>query len=124
MTTDGTTFHDMRVTGVGRAVCQQAVQNDRPARPQAEREPEAYPRGYVEDSCELRTPLAGIFNSPLIQRGDGERYFIRQQERDIRLVCGVRLDQCKQRHRLRYLARWQGQQNWKVDQRRHCRQAG
>jgi hypothetical protein len=43
----------------------QAVQKDRPARPQAEQEPEAYPLGYVEDSCELRTPLAGFFNSLL-----------------------------------------------------------
>jgi hypothetical protein len=40
-----------------------AVQKDCPARPQAEQEPEAYPLGYVEDSCELRTPLAGFFNS-------------------------------------------------------------
>ncbi len=30
--------------------------------PQAEQEPEAYPLGYVEDSCEMRTPLAGIFS--------------------------------------------------------------
>ena len=43
----------------------QAVQKDRPARPQAEQEPEAYPQGYVEDSCELRTMLAGFFNSLL-----------------------------------------------------------
>src|SRR5262245_20247870 len=27
-----------------------------------EQEPEAYPRGYVEDSCELRTPLAEFFS--------------------------------------------------------------
>ena len=38
------------------------AQKDRPARPQAEQEPEAYPQGYVEDSCELRTPLAGFFS--------------------------------------------------------------
>ncbi len=44
---------------------QQAAQKVRPARPQAEQEPEAYPLGYVEDSCELRTPLAGFFNSLL-----------------------------------------------------------
>lgn len=25
-------------------------------------EPEAYPPGYVEDSCELRTPLATVFS--------------------------------------------------------------
>ena len=65
-----TTTHKIRFTGVGCAVCEQAVQNDRPARPQAEQEPEAsyfspahpkLPRqlvlqvGYVEDSCELRT---------------------------------------------------------------------
>ena len=35
------------------------------ARPQAMTEPEAYPLGYVEDSCELRTPLADLFNSLL-----------------------------------------------------------
>ena len=28
-------------------------------------EPEAYPLGYVEVSCELRTPLADFFNSLL-----------------------------------------------------------
>jgi hypothetical protein len=33
----------------------QDAQNGIPARPQAEQEPEAYPPGYVEDSCELRT---------------------------------------------------------------------
>jgi hypothetical protein len=43
----------------------QAVQKDRPARPQAEQEPEAYPLGYVEDSREERTPLADFFNSLL-----------------------------------------------------------
>ena len=43
----------------------QAVQKERPARPQAEQEPEAYPLGYVEDSCELRTPLEDFFNSLL-----------------------------------------------------------
>ena len=43
----------------------QAVQKDRPARPQAEQKPEAYPLGYVEDFCELRTPLADFFNSVL-----------------------------------------------------------
>src|SRR4029077_10506236 len=31
-----------------------------------EQEPEAYPLGYVEDSCELRTKLAGILDSRLI----------------------------------------------------------
>ena len=41
----------------------QAAQKVRPARPQAEQEPEAYPLGYVEDSCELRTPLADFFSS-------------------------------------------------------------
>ena len=45
--------------------CWQAVQKDRPARPQAEQEPEVYTLGYIEDSCELRTPLAGFFNSLL-----------------------------------------------------------
>ena len=33
-----------------------------PARPQAEQEPVAYPQGYVEDSCEPRTPLADFFS--------------------------------------------------------------
>ena len=41
------------------------AQKGRPARPQAKQEPEAYPQGYVEDSCELRTPLADFFNSLL-----------------------------------------------------------
>ncbi len=40
----------------------QDAQKGRPARPQAEQEPEAYPLGYVEDSCELRTKLAGFFS--------------------------------------------------------------
>ncbi len=36
--------------------------------PEYERhEPEAYSQGYVEDSCELRTPLADFF-SILLQR--------------------------------------------------------
>jgi hypothetical protein len=35
----------------------QDAQKVRPARPQAEKEPEANPRGYGEDSCEPRTPL-------------------------------------------------------------------
>ncbi len=43
----------------------QAVQKGCPARPQVEQEPEAYPQGYVEDSCELRTKLADVFNSLL-----------------------------------------------------------
>ena len=40
----------------------QDAQNGIPARPQAEQEPEAYPPGYVEDSCELRTTLGVIFS--------------------------------------------------------------
>ena len=40
----------------------QDAQKGRPARPQAEQDPEAYSRGYVEDSCELRTPLADFFS--------------------------------------------------------------
>jgi len=40
----------------------QDAQKGRPARPQAEQEPEAYPQGYVEDSCELRTKLADFFS--------------------------------------------------------------
>ena len=34
--------------------------------PASEQEPEAYPSGYVEDSCEMRTPLAGFFSILLI----------------------------------------------------------
>jgi hypothetical protein len=48
----------------------QDAQKDRPARPQAEQEPEAYPQGYVEDSCELRTPLAGFFSILLSRKGE------------------------------------------------------
>ena len=44
---------------------EQAVQKDRPARPQAEQEPEAYPLRYVEDAFEGRTQLADFFNSLL-----------------------------------------------------------
>ena len=33
-----------------------------------EREPEAYPQGYVEDSCELRTPLAVFFSILLLRK--------------------------------------------------------
>ena len=65
-----TTTHKIRFTGVGCAVCEQAVQNDRPARPQAEQKLEAsyfspahpkLPRqlvlqvGYVEEAFEGRT---------------------------------------------------------------------
>ena len=46
----------------------QAAQKGRPARPQAEQEPEAYPLGYVEDSCELRTPLAAFFSILLLRK--------------------------------------------------------
>ena len=49
----------------------QDTQKDRPARPQAEQEPEAYPQGYVEDSCELRTPLTDFF-SILLERPFGD----------------------------------------------------
>ena len=45
----------------GRTI-QQDAQKVRPARPQAEQVQEAYPQGYVEDSCELRTPLADFFS--------------------------------------------------------------
>jgi hypothetical protein len=48
-----------------REMLPRAVQKDCPARPQAKQEPEAYPLGYVEDFCELRTPLADFFNSLL-----------------------------------------------------------
>jgi hypothetical protein len=41
---------------------QQDAQKGYPARPQAEQEPEAYPPGYVEDSCELRTKLGAFFS--------------------------------------------------------------
>jgi hypothetical protein len=40
----------------------QDAQKGRPARPQAEQEPEAYPLGYVEDFDEPRTKLAGFFS--------------------------------------------------------------
>jgi hypothetical protein len=46
---------------------QQDAQKVRPARPQAKQEPEAYPLGYVEDSCELRTPLAAFFSILLVR---------------------------------------------------------
>jgi hypothetical protein len=35
----------------------------------SEREPEAYPQGYVEDSVELRTKLKGIFTILLSEEG-------------------------------------------------------
>ena len=38
-----------------------------------EQEPEAYPLGYVEDSCDLRTPLAGIMDSRLVGDDSGCR---------------------------------------------------
>jgi len=41
---------------------QQDAQKGHPARPQAKQEPEAYPPGYVEDSCELRTKLGAFFS--------------------------------------------------------------
>ena len=40
----------------------QDAQKLRPARPQAEQEPETYPPGYDEDSYELRTKLADFFS--------------------------------------------------------------
>jgi hypothetical protein len=40
----------------------QDAQKGRPARPQTKQEPEAYPQGYVEDSCKSRTPLATFFS--------------------------------------------------------------
>ena len=46
------------------------AQKDRPARPQAEQGPEAYPQGYVEDSSELRTLLAGFFSILLLRKGE------------------------------------------------------
>jgi len=46
----------------------QDVQKGRSARPQAEQEPEAYPQGYVEDSCELRTKLADFFSILLLRK--------------------------------------------------------
>jgi hypothetical protein len=48
----------------------QAAQKDQPTRPQAKREPEAYPLGYVEDSCEPRTKLGAFFSSLLGLDGD------------------------------------------------------
>lgn len=41
---------------------EQNAQKHRLARPQAMQEPEAYPPGYVEDSCETRTPPAVLFS--------------------------------------------------------------
>ena len=41
----------------------EAAQKGQPARPQARQEPEAYPLGYVEDSCETRTKLGAFFSS-------------------------------------------------------------
>ena len=43
----------------------QAAQKGQPTRPQARQEPEAYPLGYVEDSCEPRTKLGAFFSSRL-----------------------------------------------------------
>jgi hypothetical protein len=40
----------------------QDAQKGSSARPQAKQEPEAYPLGYVEYSCEPRTPLADFFS--------------------------------------------------------------
>jgi hypothetical protein len=34
----------------------------------ASEDPEAYPQGYVEDSCELRTPLADFFSRLLLRK--------------------------------------------------------
>ena len=53
-----------------------ACQQKRPAgcskRPSSkaagESKPEAYPQGYVEDSCELRTPLAVFFSILLLRK--------------------------------------------------------
>ena len=41
----------------------QAAQNDLPTRPQAQKSPEAYPLGYVEDGFEPRTKLEIVFSS-------------------------------------------------------------
>jgi hypothetical protein len=40
-----------------------AAQKGQPTRPQARQEPESYPPGYVEDSCEPRTKLGAFFSS-------------------------------------------------------------
>ena len=45
----------------------QDAQKGRPARPQAEQEPEAYPQGYVEDFDEPRTKLADFFSILLVR---------------------------------------------------------
>ena len=50
-----------------RETATQDAQKGRPARPQAEQDPEVYPQGYVEDSCELRTPLADFFSILLVR---------------------------------------------------------
>jgi hypothetical protein len=40
----------------------QDAQNNRPARPEPKKAPEAYPLGYVEDAFEARTKLAEVFS--------------------------------------------------------------
>ncbi len=52
----------MEIQSIQVAPFSQDAQKVRPARPQAEQEPEAYPQGYVEDSCEPRTPLVDFFS--------------------------------------------------------------
>jgi hypothetical protein len=63
----------------------QDAQTVRPGRPQRAKR-RGVPLRYVELLSDARTKLADFFSILLIQRGDGERYFVRQQERHIRLV--------------------------------------
>src|SRR5688572_23229250 len=56
--------HDQTPSHVTHIVSHQTTdaQTGHPTRPQATHEPEAYPRGYVEDSCESRTQLVARFS--------------------------------------------------------------
>ena len=58
----------------------QDVQNGCPARPQAKEAPEAYPLGYVEDTSELRTKLAAVFN--ILKHPDKEVFNATHSESD------------------------------------------
>ena len=49
----------------------------------------------VEYLNDVRTLLTDFFSSRLIQRGDGQRHFVRQQKRHVCLVRGVRLNESK-----------------------------
>jgi len=59
----------------------QNAQKVLPARPQPKKAPQAYPRGYVEDAFEVRTPLAGCFSILLEQLVEGERNRRKRQDK-------------------------------------------